>query len=85
MGQGQACYLFVFLMLGPCFLSFGLGLEQVEQFHLVLWFVITVAGGPMVLFPMIVMQCIYFHIFVTALVDLYMGIPRLRREVILEV
>ena len=53
------------------FLSFGHGLEQ---FHLVLWFVITVAGGPMVLFPVIVMQCIHFHIYVTALVDIYMGI-----------
>ena len=61
-GQGQACYLFVFPYAWLLCLSFG----YLEQFAFGTLVCKTIAGEPMVLFPMFVMQCTYFHIYVTA-------------------
>ena len=59
-GQGQACYLFVLLMLGSCFYHLAI------WNNLLLWFVRLLPVNLWYYFPMFVMQCTYFHIYVTA-------------------
>ena len=62
MGRAKLATYSFFLCLAPVFLSFG----YLEQFAFGTLVCKTIAGEPMVLFPMFVMQCTYFHIYVTA-------------------